>query len=101
MKSAQTNAEQDHAERKKETKKHQETACLRIDLVFVQKFLELLGAKICQHFIARYKRGHIRLGRKLLHLLVCLPIFADVDLLKTIAFLAEIILRINTPGTPL
>jgi hypothetical protein len=41
------------------------------------------------------------LSGKLLHLLVRLPIFADIDLLEAIAFLAEIILRINTPGTPL
>jgi hypothetical protein len=41
------------------------------------------------------------LSRELLHLLVGLPISADIDLLEAIAFLAEIILRINTPGTPL
>src|SRR4029077_14936721 len=101
VKRAETEAEHGHAERKEETEKHHNVACLRIDLVLVQKFLELLGAKICQYFIARHKRGHVRLSRKLLHLLVRLPIFANVDLLEAIAVLAEIILRINTPGTPL
>ena len=69
--------------------------------MLVQKSLKLIRVKICQNFIARHKRGHVRLSRKLLHLLVRLPIFANVDLLEAIAFLAEIILRINTPGTPL
>jgi len=69
--------------------------------MLVQKLLKLFGVKICQDFIARYKRGHVRLSRKLLHLLVRLSISADIDLLEAIAFLAEIILRINTPGTPL
>jgi hypothetical protein len=73
---------------------------LRINLVLVQKSLELLGVKIRQNFIARHKRGHVRLSRKLLHLLVRLPIFANVDFLEAIAFLTEIILRINTPGAP-
>jgi hypothetical protein len=41
------------------------------------------------------------LSRKLRHLLVGPPVFANIDLLEAIAFLAEIILRINTPGTPL
>ena len=41
------------------------------------------------------------MSRKLLHLLVRLPIFADIDFLEEIPFLAEIILRINTPGAPL
>src|SRR4029079_1156317 len=77
------------------------TAGLRIDLMLVQKFLKLIGVKIRQNFIARHKRGHVRLSRKLLHLLVRLPIFADVDLLEAIAFLTEEILRVNTPGTPL
>ena len=74
---------------------------LRINLVLVQKSLKLLGIKICQNFVARHKRGHVRLSRKLLHLLVRLPIFANIDLLEAIAFLAEKIFRINTPGTPL
>ena len=74
---------------------------LRVDLMLVQKFLKLLGIKICQNFIARHKGGHVRLSRKLLHLLVCPPVFANIDLLEAIAFLTEIILRINTPGTPL
>jgi hypothetical protein len=30
-----------------------------------------------------------------------MPILANIDLLEAIAFLAEKILRINTPGTPL
>src|ERR1044071_294128 len=76
------------------------TAWLRTDLMLVQKFLKLLGIKIRQNFIACHKRGHVRLSRKLLHLLVRLPIFADIDLLEAIAFFAEIILRIDTPGTP-
>lgn len=75
--------------------------CLRIDLMFAQKSLKLIRVKICQNFIARYERGHVRLSGKLLHLLVRSSIFANIDLLETIAFLAEIILRINTPGTPL
>src|SRR5256885_3870296 len=77
------------------------TACLRIDLVIVQKSLELLCVEIRQDFIAGYKRGHVGLSRKLLHLLVCLPILPDVDLLELIAVRAEIILGINTPGAPL
>src|SRR6185369_9813923 len=101
VKRAETEAEHGHAERKKETEKHHDTACLRIDLMLVQKFLKRLGVKICQNFIARHKGGHVRLSRELLHLLVGLPISADIDLLEAIAFLAEIILRINTPGTPL
>src|SRR2546423_9256780 len=75
-------------------------ACLRIDPVLVQKFLELLGVKIRQDFIACYKGGHVGLSRKVLHLLVCLPISADVDLLELVAVLTEIILGINTPGAP-
>src|SRR5207253_3838828 len=100
-KRAETEAEHGHAERKKATEKHHGTACLRIDLVVVQRFLKLIPIKICQSSIARHKRGHVRLSRKRLHLLVRLAIFANVDLLEAIAFLAEIILRINTPGTPL
>src|SRR4051794_16314064 len=76
------------------------TACLRIDLVLVQKFLELLGVKIRQDFIARHKGGHVGLSGKLLHLLVRLPISAHVDLLEPVAVLAEKILGINTPGAP-
>src|SRR2546423_8326480 len=75
-------------------------ACLRIDPVLVQKFLELLGVKIRQDFIACYKGGHVGLSRKVLHLLVCLPISADVDLLELVAVLTQIILGINTPGAP-
>src|SRR5207249_6969974 len=60
-------------------------ACLRIDLVLVQKFLELRGVKIRQDLIAGYKGGHVGLSRKLLHLLVRLPISADVDLLEPVA----------------
>ena len=66
-----------------------------------KKFLKLLGIKIRQNLIARHKRGHVCFSRKLLHLLVRLPIFADIDLLEAIAFFAEEILRINAPGTPL
>src|SRR4051812_9470371 len=76
------------------------TACLRTDLVLAQKSLELFGVKIRQDFIACYKGGHVGLSRKLLHLLICLPISADVDLLEVVAVVAEIILRINTPGAP-
>jgi hypothetical protein len=101
VKRAETEAEDGHAERKKETEKHHGTACLRIDLMLVQKFLELIRVKICQNFVARHKRGHVGLSRKLLHLLVCLAIHADIDLLEAIPFLAEIILRVNTPGAPL
>ena len=101
VKRAETEAEHGHAERKKETEKHHDTACLRIDLMFIQKSLKLIRVKICQNFVARHKRGHVRLSRELLHFLVRLSIFADIDLLEAIAFLAEIILRINTPGTPL
>ncbi len=100
MKRAETDAEHGHAERKKETEKHHDTACLRIDLMFIQKSLKLIRVKICQNFIARHKRGYVRLSRKLLHLLVRLPILAYVDLLEVVAFLAEIVLRINTPGAP-
>src|SRR2546423_7959910 len=75
-------------------------ACLRIDPVLVQKFLELLGVKIRQDFIACYKGGHVGLSRKVIHLLVCMPISADVDLLELVAVLTEIILSINTPGAP-
>jgi hypothetical protein len=39
VKRAQTDAEHGYAERKKETEKHHRTACLRIDLMLVQKFL--------------------------------------------------------------
>ena len=42
LKLAQTEAEHGHAERKKETEKHHGIACLRIDLMFVQKFLKLI-----------------------------------------------------------
>src|SRR5439155_12979039 len=76
-------------------------ACLRIDLVLVQKSLELLCVEIRQDFIARYKRGHVGLSRKLLHLLVCLPILPDVDLLELIAVRDEISLVIITPGSQL
>ena len=69
--------------------------------MLVQKFLKLIGVKIRQNFVARHKRGHVRLSRKLLHLLVRLPILSDVNLLEAVAFLAEKILRINTPGAPL
>src|SRR5690348_9787753 len=69
-------------------------ACLRIDLVLVQKFLELLRVEIRQDLVACYKRRHIGLGRKLLHLLVRLPISADVDLLESIAVLTQIVLGI-------
>src|SRR4030095_1563330 len=101
VKRAETEAEHGHTERKKETEKHHETACLRIDLILAQKFLKLIRVKIGQNFVAGHKRGHVGLSRKLLHLLVCLAISADIDLLEAIAFLAEIILRINTPGAPL
>jgi hypothetical protein len=100
VKRAETDAQHGYAERKKETEKHHGTARLRIDLMLVQKFLKLIRVKIRQNFIVRHKRGHVRLSRKLLHLLVRLPIFANVYLLEAIAFLVEIILRINTPGTP-
>jgi hypothetical protein len=101
MKGAQTDAEHGHAERNEETEKHHKAACLWINLVLAQKFLELFRVEICQHFIARYKRGHVGLRRKLFHLLVRLSVSADVYVLEPIAFLAEIILRINAPGTPL
>src|SRR5262249_14454678 len=101
VKRAETEAEHRHAERKKETEKHHEIECLRIDLVLVQESLKLIGVKICQNFIPRHKCGHVCLSRKLLHLLVRLPIFADIDLFEAIAFLAEIIFCINTPGAPL
>src|SRR5205814_6016919 len=77
------------------------TEGLWIDLMLVQKFLKLIGVKIRQNFIACHKRRHVGLSRKLLHLLVRPPVFANVDFLEAIALVAEIILRINTPGTPL
>src|ERR1700758_2586781 len=78
-----------------------EQLALRIDLMLVQKFLKVIGVKISKNLTPRHKRRHVRLSGQLLHLFVRLPIFANVDFLEAIAFLAEIILRINTPGTPL
>src|SRR5689334_2879779 len=101
MKCAETETEHGHAERKKKTEKHRGIACLRVDLVLVQKPLKLIRVKICQNFVARHKGGHVRLRGKFLHLLVRLSILANVDLLKIIPFFTEIILRINAPGTPL
>ncbi len=69
--------------------------------MLVQKFFELIGIKIGQDFVARDKRGHIRLRGKFFHVFVRFAIFTDVDLLEAVPFLAEIILRINTPRAPL
>ena len=100
VKSAEPDTEHGYAERKKDTEKHQGTAWLRIDLVLVKKVLKLFSIEIRQDLIASHKSRHVGLSRKLLHLLVRLPVFAHVDLLEAIALLAEIILRVNTPGTP-
>ena len=51
--------------------------------------------------LTRNEGGNIRLGRKSFHILICLAIFTDVNLLEAIAFLAEIIFRIDTPRAPL
>ena len=74
---------------------------MRIDLVLGQKFLELIGVEIGYDFITRHERGHIRLRGKLLHLLIRLPIFSNVNFLETISLLLEIILRVDAPRTPL
>src|SRR6266513_4249687 len=74
---------------------------LRIDLVLVQELLELIGVEIGQDFVACHKSGHVGLSGKLLHKLVCLSISSNVDFLKPVAFLGQIILRINAPRAPL
>ncbi len=50
-----------------------------------QKSLELIGIEIRKHVIARDKSWNIRLFRKLFHLFVRLPIFADIDLNELVA----------------
>src|SRR5436190_3718424 len=66
-----------------------------------EKFLELVGIEIGQNFITRHEGGHISLSGKLFHLFVCLAVFADINFLETIPLLAEIILRVDAPRTPL
>src|SRR4030095_16218222 len=74
---------------------------LWIYLVLVQKSFELIRVEIRQDPVTRNERGHIRLGGTSFHVLVRPAIFSDIDLLEAIAFLAQIILRVNAPRTPL
>jgi hypothetical protein len=73
---------------------------LGIDLMLVQKFLELIGIEIGQHPVASHKSWNVSLVGKLFHLRVCLSILADINNIEAIAFLGEILLRVNAPRTP-
>ena len=68
--------------------------------MLVEKFFELISIEIGQDFVARHKRGHVRLRGKFFHVLVSLAIFPDVNLPEAIPLFAEVILCINTPRAP-
>lgn len=73
---------------------------LGIDLMLVQKFLELIGIEIGQYPVARHKRWDVSLLGKLFHLRVCLSIFANINDVEPVAFPGEILLRVNAPRAP-
>ena len=63
----------------------------------VQKFFKLIDIEIGQHPVPCHKCRDISLIRKLFHLFVCLSIFADINDIEPVTFLAEILLSVNAP----
>jgi hypothetical protein len=71
-----------------------------MDLMLVQKFLELIGIEIGQHPVARHESWNISLLGKLFHLRVRFSISADINDIEAVPFLGEILLSVNAPRTP-
>jgi hypothetical protein len=70
------------------------------DVVLVQKFLQLVGIEIREHFVAGNKGGHVSLVGKRLHLLISLAVEANIDLGEFVTTLSKIVLCVDAPGTP-
>ena len=68
--------------------------------MLAQEFFQLIGIEIREHMIARDKCRHIGLLGELLHFLVRLSIFADVDLGKLKAARFKLLFGVDAPRTP-